>query len=85
MIDDEAALIEGVRDRTYPAGIERVIRIDANAWDLNCGQHVPKLVPQQHLNQSVADCDVPVAPLQAPLCRPPCDGVPRAPRDDAPP
>ena len=65
VIDNEPALIERVRDRAYPAKIERVIRIDVTAWDLNCRQHLPKLVPRQRLDQLVADCDARVAALQA--------------------
>jgi predicted pyridoxine 5'-phosphate oxidase superfamily flavin-nucleotide-binding protein len=44
VIDDDAALFERVSDSNYPAKVERVIRIDVLAWDLNCRQHFPKLV-----------------------------------------
>jgi predicted pyridoxine 5'-phosphate oxidase superfamily flavin-nucleotide-binding protein len=43
-IDDDAALLERVRDPGYPARVEGVIRIDIKAWDLNCRQHFPRLV-----------------------------------------
>jgi uncharacterized protein len=64
-IDNEPALIERVRDSAYPAEIERIIRIDVNAWDFNCHRHIPKLVPQQRLDRLLADCDAQVAALQA--------------------
>ncbi len=64
VIDDEPALIERVRDPAYPAKIERVIRISVEAWDLNCRQHLPKLVPQQRVDWMIADCDARVATLQ---------------------
>ena len=44
VVDDEPALLAQVRDADYPASVERVIRIDVLAWDLNCRQHFPKLV-----------------------------------------
>jgi hypothetical protein len=33
-----------VSDPGYPARIERVIRVDLLAWDLNCRRHFPKLI-----------------------------------------
>ncbi len=44
VIDHDPALLEKVRDPEYKAAIERIIRIDVLAWDLNCHQHFPKLV-----------------------------------------
>jgi predicted pyridoxine 5'-phosphate oxidase superfamily flavin-nucleotide-binding protein len=44
VIDDDPALFRRVSDADYPAQVERVIRIDVEAWDLNCRQHLPKLV-----------------------------------------
>lgn len=43
VIDDDPALLAAVRDADYPAIVERVIRIDVLAFDLNCRQHLPKL------------------------------------------
>ena len=65
VIDDEPALIERVRDSAYPGKIERVIRIRVTAWDLNCRQRLPKLVPQQRMDRMIADCDARVATVQA--------------------
>jgi hypothetical protein len=47
VLDDDPGLIARVRDPGYPAKIERVIRIDVTAWDLNCRQHFPKLVRER--------------------------------------
>lgn len=44
VIDDDPALFARVSDPNYPARVERVIRIDVLAWDLNCRQHFPNLV-----------------------------------------
>ncbi len=47
LIDDDPELFARVADPSYPAKVERVIRIDIEAWDLNCRQHFPKLVRAQ--------------------------------------
>jgi uncharacterized protein len=44
VIDNDPALFNRVCDPAYPAKVERIIRIDIEAWDLNCRQHFPKLV-----------------------------------------
>jgi len=43
VVDDDPELLSRVHDPDYPAVIERVIRIEVKAWDLNCRQHLPKL------------------------------------------
>jgi predicted pyridoxine 5'-phosphate oxidase superfamily flavin-nucleotide-binding protein len=65
VIDNDPVLIERVRDPAYPAEIERAIRIDVKAWDFNCRRHLPKFVPQQHVDRMISDCDARVASLQA--------------------
>jgi len=44
VIDSDPGLLARVIETSYPARVERVIRIDVEAWDLNCRQHFPKLV-----------------------------------------
>jgi predicted pyridoxine 5'-phosphate oxidase superfamily flavin-nucleotide-binding protein len=44
-IEDDAALLERVRDTAYKARVERVIRVRVVAWDTNCNSHIPHLVP----------------------------------------
>jgi uncharacterized protein len=44
LIDDDPRLFDCVSNPAYPAKVERVIRIDVEAWDLNCRQHFPKLI-----------------------------------------
>jgi uncharacterized protein len=42
--EDDPELLRRVSDPDYPAHVERAIRIEVVAWDLNCRQHFPKLV-----------------------------------------
>jgi uncharacterized protein len=44
VIEDDATLFRRVSSPDYPAHVERVIRINVEAWDLNCRQHFPKLM-----------------------------------------
>ena len=45
VIEDDPNLIAKMSDPDYPARVERVIRIDVEAWDTNCSSHIPHLVP----------------------------------------
>jgi predicted pyridoxine 5'-phosphate oxidase superfamily flavin-nucleotide-binding protein len=64
VIDDDTALIERVRDPQYPARIERVIRIDVAAWDLNCRQHFPKLLHERSVRGLADAYEARLAALQ---------------------
>ena len=44
---DDPALFVRVSDPDYPAKVERIMRIDVQAWDLNCRQHFPKLIRER--------------------------------------
>jgi uncharacterized protein len=48
VVDDDAELFQRVVDADYPAKVERIIRVDVEAWDLNCRQHFPKLVRERN-------------------------------------
>jgi uncharacterized protein len=54
VIDNDAALLDRVKDSNYPAKVERAIRVDVIAWGLNCRQHFPKLVRASKHPNSVA-------------------------------
>jgi uncharacterized protein len=45
VIEDDPDLLAQVRDPDYSARVERVIRIDVEAWDTNCSSHIPHLLP----------------------------------------
>ncbi len=45
VVENDAALLEQVRDKDYPARVERVIRMHVEAWDTNCDSHIPHLLP----------------------------------------
>ena len=47
VVEDDPDLLAQVRDPDYRARVERVIRIDVEAWDTNCSSHIPHLVPAE--------------------------------------
>lgn len=58
--DDDLALFRQVSDADYAAQVERIIRIEIEAWDLNRRQHFPKLVharPAAHDDKRVCKKD----------------------------
>jgi predicted pyridoxine 5'-phosphate oxidase superfamily flavin-nucleotide-binding protein len=55
VVDDDPALRQRVTDPGYPAKVERVIRIDILAWDLNCRQHFPRLLHERTVRRLLAE------------------------------
>jgi hypothetical protein len=53
-----------VRDPDYPAPVERIVRIDLKAWDLNCRQHFPRLVNEQVVHRLVEGYERRIAALR---------------------
>ena len=44
-VEDDQELLESLTDASYGARPERAILFRVGAWDKNCRQHIPKLVP----------------------------------------
>jgi predicted pyridoxine 5'-phosphate oxidase superfamily flavin-nucleotide-binding protein len=65
VIDDDQAFRARVRDPDYPAPVERIVRIDLKAWDLNCRQHFPRLVNEQVVRRLVEGYERRIAALRA--------------------
>src|SRR6516162_2127423 len=65
VIDDDQALRARVQDPDYPAPVERIVRIDLKAWDLNCRQHFPRLVNERAVRRRIEDYENRIAALQA--------------------
>jgi uncharacterized protein len=65
VIDDDQALCARVRDPDYPAPVERIVRIDLKAWDLNCHQHLPRLVNEHAVRRRLENYENRIAALQA--------------------
>jgi uncharacterized protein len=44
-VTDDPALLGRLADSVYPARVERAIVFTVLAWDWNCSQHIPRLLP----------------------------------------
>jgi predicted pyridoxine 5'-phosphate oxidase superfamily flavin-nucleotide-binding protein len=47
IVTGEAALLARIADPDYSGRVERAIVFTVLAWDWNCSQHIPKLVPAE--------------------------------------
>jgi predicted pyridoxine 5'-phosphate oxidase superfamily flavin-nucleotide-binding protein len=45
VVRDDAALFARVTDPAYGATVEHAIVFTLSAWEWNCSQHIPRLVP----------------------------------------
>jgi hypothetical protein len=43
----EPTILNRLADSTYPARVEGAILFDVLAWDWNCSQHIPRLLPAE--------------------------------------
>ncbi len=51
-VENEPALLESLVDPEYKAKPERALRFRVEAWDKNCRQHIPQLVPAHHAERA---------------------------------
>ena len=42
VVEDDAELLDRLRDPDYPGKVERAIVFSIEAWDINCSQHIHK-------------------------------------------
>ncbi len=65
VVEDEPALLAQLGDPAYPAKIERAIVIEIDAWDINCRQHIPQLLPAADVEAVVESLNARVRELEA--------------------
>lgn len=63
-IEDDPDLVARLADPGYDARPQRAIRIALEAWDTNCPQHIPQLVPAEDVAEVVAGLRGRVAELE---------------------
>jgi uncharacterized protein len=57
----------GLAHPTYKARIEQTILITVSAWDVNCPQHIPQLVPAAEVEPILRELRTRIATLEAEL------------------
>lgn len=67
VVDDDAELLDQLRDPNYPAKVERAIVFAIEAWDMNCPQHIHKRFPQRQITPLIEELQGRIADLEAQL------------------
>jgi predicted pyridoxine 5'-phosphate oxidase superfamily flavin-nucleotide-binding protein len=69
IVDDDPALAAQLLPDGYRARAEQVILFDLSAWDANCPQHIPQMIPADDVRTALAERDARIAALEAELAR----------------
>jgi hypothetical protein len=77
VVDGDPGLIARLMPGGYKAKPEQVIVFDIDAWDANCPQHIPRMLPADEVAATVARLEARIAELEAQLAL-----GDRRPRDD---
>lgn len=64
IVEDDPALLARLADADYAATPARAILIALEAWDTNCPQHIPQLVPAEDVVEVVSALRARVAELE---------------------
>ena len=66
-VEDDAALLESLMPNGYQATAERALLFRVAAWDSNCPQHIPMMIPAEDAAAALAERDAKIAMLTAKL------------------
>lgn len=69
VVDDDPALLDRLRDASYPGKVERAILFEIGAWDVNCPQHIHKRFSQKQVAPIIEQLQAKIAELEAELRR----------------
>ncbi|MDX1969177.1 MAG: pyridoxamine 5'-phosphate oxidase family protein [Planctomycetaceae bacterium] len=67
VVEDDPALLDRLRDASYPGKVERAILFEIEAWDVNCPQHIHKRFSQKQVAPIIEQLQAKIAELQAEL------------------
>lgn len=67
VVADDPALLDRLTAPNYPAAPQRAIVIEIEAWDTNCPQHIPQLLPAEDVAELVTGLRARVADLETRL------------------
>lgn len=68
-VEDDPALLDQLRDSSYPGKVERAILFTIEAWDVNCPQHIHKRFSQRQIAPIIEKMQSRIAELEAELQR----------------
>jgi uncharacterized protein len=64
-VEDDAELLERLRDPDYPGEVERAIVFSIEVWDINCPQHIHKRFSQRQVQPVIDGLKARIAELEA--------------------
>lgn len=67
VVEDDPALLDRLRDPSYPGKVERAILFEIEAWDVNCPQHIHKRFSQMQIAPVIEQLQGRIAELEADL------------------
>lgn len=67
LIEDDARLLDQLRDPSYPGKVERAIIFEVQAWDANCPQHIHRRYPESAVAPVVQQLEDRIAELEREL------------------
>lgn len=67
IVEEDAELLEQLRDRSYPGKVERAILFQIEAWDMNCPQHIHRRFTQKQIAPVIEQLQARIADLEARL------------------
>ncbi len=68
-VETDPALIERLMPAGYKARAEQAIVFTVKAWDANCPQHIPRLIPVDEVVPAIAERDRRIAELEQEVAR----------------
>lgn len=69
VVEDDADLRSRLMLPGYKASPERAILLRVEAWDANCPQHIPRMIPAAEVARMAEDYEARIAQLEAALAR----------------
>ena len=67
VVEDDPELLDRLVDPAYKARPERAVLFEIEAWDVNCPQHIPRLLGEEKVTERVAPLAARIAELEAEL------------------
>ena len=67
VVEDDAELLDRLRDPDYPGKVERAIVFTVEAWDINCPQHIHKRFSQREVRPVIEELQRRISELEAQL------------------
>ena len=65
IIENDDTLLASLTQHTYAASPERAVIFTVEAWDRNCAQHIPRLLPYEDVSVAINHLEQRIAELEA--------------------